>query len=91
MNKTELLNEYKNQEEIYLTSLEYKILLMFVNNIGKIITRDELLEKVWDIEGNYVNDNTLTVYIKRLREKIADKNDKPLIETVRGIGYILNK
>lgn len=82
---------YKNQEEIYLTSLEYKILLMFVNNIGKIITRDELLEKVWDIEGNYVNDNTLTVYIKRLREKIADKNDKPLIETVRGIGYILNK
>ena len=82
---------YKNQEEVYLTRLEYKILLMFINNNGKIITREKLLEKVWDVEGNYVNDNTLTVYIKRLREKIGDKDDEPLIETVRGIGYILKK
>lgn len=84
---------YKNQEEIFLTNLEYRILLMFLSNTNRIITRDELLEKVWDVDGNYVNDNTLTVYIKRLRNKISDKksNDKQLIQTVRGMGYILNK
>lgn len=84
---------YKNQEELYLTKLEYKILLMFLNNENKIITRDELLEKIWDIDGNYVNDNTLSVYIRRLREKISDRKskDKQLIQTVRGMGYILNK
>lgn len=84
---------YNNSEEIYLTSLEYKILLMFLNNINKVITREELLEQIWDIDGNYVNDNTLSVYIKRLRIKIMDKNnpDKPCLETVRGIGYILKR
>lgn len=81
---------YKNSEEIFLTNLEYKILLLFLNNVNRIITRDELLDKIWDIDGNFVNDNTLSVYIKRLRTKISEK-DKPLIKTVRGIGYIINK
>lgn len=81
---------YKNSEEIFLTNLEYKILLLFLNNINRIITRDELLDKIWDIDGNFVNDNTLSVYIKRLRTKISEK-DKLLIKTVRGIGYIINK
>lgn len=80
---------YKNSKEIYLTNLEYKILLLFLNNQNKIITREELLEKVWDVDGNFVNDNTLSVYIKRLRLKISDENE--MIKTVRGIGYILNK
>ena len=80
---------YKNSEEIYLTNLEYRILLMFLNNANHIITRNELLEKIWDIEGNFVNDNTLSVYIKRLRLKISDSNSQ-LIQTVRGMGYILN-
>ena len=82
---------YRNSKEIYLTNLEYKILLMFLNNQNKIITREELLEKVWDVDGNFVNDNTLSVYIKRLRLKISDKDEKEIIKTVRGMGYILNK
>jgi DNA-binding response OmpR family regulator len=81
---------YKNTEEVFLTNLEYKILLLLLNNVNKIVTREELLDKIWDIDGNFVNDNTLSVYIKRLRTKISEK-DKPLIKTVRGIGYILNK
>ena len=81
---------YKDSEEIVLTNLEYKILLLFLNNTNKVITRNEILEKVWDIDGNFINDNTLTVYIKRLRNKISI-NNKQIIQTVRGIGYILNK
>lgn len=84
---------YKNGEEVLLTNLEYRILLMFLKNSNRIITREELLEKIWDIDGNYVNDNTLSVYIKRLRLKICDKkkSGEQFIETVRGMGYILNK
>lgn len=82
---------YKGSEEIFLTNLEYKILLMFLNNINKLVTREELLEKIWDIDGNYVNDNTLSVYIKRLRMKIGDTEECQMIKTIRGIGYILNK
>ena len=77
---------YKDGEEIVLTSLEYKILLMLFNNKGILVKREQLLEKIWDIAGNFVNDNTLTVYIKRIREKLDDKNGE-LIQTVRGIGY----
>ena len=90
---TDKVKVYKDSEEIFLTSLEYKILLLFLNNIGKVITREELIEKIWDIDGNYVNDNTLSVYIKRLRLKISDSQDseKHTIQTVRGIGYILKK
>lgn len=79
---------YKNGKEIELTALEYKILLMLFNNAGNIITREQILDKIWDIAGNFVNDNTLTVYIKRIREKIEDNPANPtIIKTVRGIGY----
>ena len=66
---------------------------MFLSNPNTIITREELLEKIWDIDGNYVNDNTLSVYIKRLRLKISDDGagEDEMIKTIRGIGYILNK
>lgn len=78
-------NTEKN-EEIILTKLEYKILLNLFNNQNKLISREEILNDIWDIAGNFVNDNTLTVYIKRIREKIGDKDGK-IIETVRGLGY----
>ena len=77
---------YQNNQEIIFTSLEYKILLMLFTNQNKLITREQLLDKIWDIAGNFVNDNTLTVYIKRIREKIGDKQGN-IIQTVRGIGY----
>ena len=72
-----------------LTKLEYKILLNLISNKNKLITREEILNDIWDIAGNFVNDNTLTVYIKRIREKIGDKEGK-IIETVRGLGYRIN-
>lgn len=73
---------------IFLSALEYRLLLVFFNNRGRILTRNQLLEDIWDIAGEYVNDNTLTVYIKRLRDKIEDDPQKPeLIKTVRGMGY----
>lgn len=75
---------YKDNEEIIFTSLEYKILLMLFTNKNKLITREQLLEKIWDIAGNFVNDNTLTVYIKRIREKLGNES---IIKTVRGLGY----
>ena len=77
---------YKDGKEVILTSLEYKILLMLFNNKGILVTREQILDKIWDVAGNFVNDNTLTVYIKRIREKIDDKDGK-IIQTVRGIGY----
>ncbi len=77
---------YKDGKEVVLTSLEYRILLMLFNNKGILIKREQLLEKIWDIAGSFVNDNTLTVYIKRIREKLDDKNGE-IIQTVRGIGY----
>lgn len=76
----------ETNEEISLTKLEYKILLNLFNNQNKLISREEILNDIWDIAGNFVNDNTLTVYIKRIREKIGDKEGK-IIETVRGLGY----
>ena len=77
---------YKNGEEVILTSLEYKILLLLFNNKNILVKREQILDKIWDVAGNFVNDNTLTVYIKRIREKIDDKDAK-IIQTVRGIGY----
>lgn len=78
----------KNNADLYLSALEYRILLMFINNRGKLLTRNQLLDSIWDIAGEFVNDNTLTVYIKRLREKIEDDPAKPkIILTVRGMGY----
>lgn len=79
---------YKNNEEIMLTALEYRLLLIFANHIGQVLSRNQLLEQIWDVAGDFVNDNTLTVYIKRLREKLEDDPQKPtIIQTVRGLGY----
>ena len=79
----------KDGSEVFLSALEYRLLLMFVNNPKSIITRDRLLDELWDAAGEFVNDNTLTVYIKRLREKIEDDPGKPkIIRTVRGTGSV---
>lgn len=78
----------KNGKNLYLSALEYRLLLTFLNNRGVILSRNRLLESIWDVAGDYVNDNTLTVYIKRLREKIEDDPQNPeIIKTVRGLGY----
>lgn len=79
---------YKNGNEIQLTALEYRLLLIFANHIGQVLSRSQLLERIWDVAGDFVNDNTLTVYIKRLREKLEDNPQEPtIIKTVRGLGY----
>jgi DNA-binding response OmpR family regulator len=79
---------YKHGEEIFITALEYRLLLIFANHIGQVLSRNQLLERIWDVAGDFVNDNTLTVYIKRLREKLEDNPQKPtIIKTVRGLGY----
>lgn len=83
---TTLGKVYKANNEISLTKLEYKILVDLFSNRNRLIKREEILNNIWDIAGNFVNDNTLTVYIKRIREKIGDKEGK-IIETVRGLGY----
>ena len=78
----------KNGAEIALSALEYKILLTFIANRGRMLSRAYLLDEVWDMAGDFVNDNTLTVYIKRLREKIEDDPGNPeIIKTIRGMGY----
>jgi len=80
----------KQGAELFLSALEYKLLLVFLNNQNIIVTRNKLLEELWDAAGEFVNDNTLTVYIKRLREKIEDDPANPqIILTVRGTGYKL--
>lgn len=83
---------YKNSQEIILTAMEYRLLLTFINNRGIVLTSQKLLEDIWDVAGDFVNDNTLTVYIKRLRDKIEEDPANPsVIKTVRGLGYILEK
>lgn len=80
----------KNGSEVFLSALEYRLLLVFVSNPKSIITRDRLLNELWDAAGEFVTNNTLTVYIKRLREKIEDNSAEPkIILTVRGTGYRL--
>lgn len=85
------LNEatvYKDNEKIFLTALEYKILLILFMHPGRVFTRESILAEIWDTEEEYVNDNTLTVYIKRIREKLEDDPANPkIIMTVRGLGY----
>jgi len=79
---------FKGKDEINITGREYKLLKMFMENQNQTLTRESILEKLWDIEGDFVNDNTLTVTIKRLREKIEDNPSKPkIIKTIKGIGY----
>lgn len=81
----------KDGKDLYLSALEYRLLLVFINNRGTVLSRTKLLESIWDIAGEFVNDNTLTVYIKRLREKIEDDPQNPeIIKTVRGLGYRLD-
>ncbi len=83
---------YKSGQEIFLSALEYRLLLVFLNHPRTILSRSRLLEEIWDAAGDYVNDNTLTVYIKRLRDKIEDDPQHPaLIITVRGLGYRLGE
>ena len=78
----------KKGEEVFLSALEYRLLLVFFQHRSMVMSRSMLLEEIWDIAGEYVNDNTLTVYIKRLREKIEDNPQEPkIIKTVRGLGY----
>ena len=78
----------RDGEELRLSALEYRLLMAFVNHRGRLLTREKLLEDIWDIAGDYVNDNTLTVYIKRLREKLGDEGgEQQIIKTVRGLGY----
>ena len=85
------LNEacvYKDNEKVFLTALEYKILLILFMHPGRVFTRESILAEIWDTEEEYVNDNTLTVYIKRIREKLEDDPTNPkVILTVRGLGY----
>lgn len=79
---------YKDTEKIFLTALEYKILLILFMHPGRVFTRESILAEIWDTEEEYVNDNTLTVYIKRIREKLEDDPTNPkIILTVRGLGY----
>ena len=85
---TEKGTAMKNNKDLFLSALEYRLLLVFINNRGRLLTREQLLDSLWDAAGAYVNDNTLTVYIKRLREKIEDDSSNPkILLTVRGIGY----
>ena len=81
---------YKNNVELTLSALEYRLLLLFLSNQGIVLTRSRLLDELWDMAGEFVNDNTLTVYIKRLREKIEAGPAHPeYIKTIRGLGYKL--
>src|SRR5512133_3264301 len=85
---TQQVKVYKNGREVLLTALEYRLLLTLILNQGRVLTRSQILGSIWDVDEDFVNDNTLTVYIKRLREKLEDDPQNPaLIKTVRGLGY----
>lgn len=79
---------FRDGQEVVLTAMEYKLLLVFLKNRGQLLSRSQILNQLWDAAGDYVNDNTLTVYVKRLREKLGGGG--ALIQTVRGIGYRLD-
>lgn len=82
----------KKGKEVPLSPLEYRLLLILFQYQGEVVSRSRLLEEIWDLAGDFVNDNTLTVYIKRLREKIEEDPANPrLIKTVRGMGYRLEE
>lgn len=81
---------YKGGKEVILTAMEYRLLLILLNNRGNVLSRNRILENIWDVDGDFVEDNTLTVYIKRLRDKIEEDPANPeYIKTVRGLGYII--
>ena len=77
----------RDDEEVFLSAAEYRLLLTFVRNRGQLLTRQQILNNMWDSAGDFVNDNTLTVYVKRLRKKLEQEGDEPVIQTVRGMGY----
>lgn len=85
---TDKMSVFCEQEEILLSQPEYQVLLLLMENKGKTVTRKQLLEQVWDSNGNYVNDNTLTVTMKRLREKL---NNPACLKTIRSFGYRLEE
>lgn len=78
---------FRNGEEVFLSAVEYRLLLTFIKSRGQLLTRQQILTAMWDSAGDFVNDNTLTVYVRRLRKKLEEPGDKPVIETVRGVGY----
>ena len=81
----------RDGRDVYLSALEYRLLMTLANHAGQVLSRNQLLESIWDVSGDFVNDNTLTVYIKRLREKIEDTpSDPKLLQTVWGVGYRLH-
>ncbi len=83
---------FRADQQIFLSALEYRLFMFFLNHRGQVLTREQLLDEIWDSAGEYVSDNTLTVYIKRLREKLEEDPQNPrLILTVRGIGYQLKE
>lgn len=82
---------YCGNDEIILTAMEYKLLLVFLNHRGQTLSRKQILECIWDDVGDFVNDNTLSVYMKRLRKKLGDTEDNQIIKTVRGLGYRMEK
>lgn len=74
--------------ELSLTAMEYRLLLLFMRHPGQALTRNQLIQSLWDMDGVFVEDNTLSVYVRRLREKLGDTDSAaPLITTVRGLGY----
>lgn len=84
----ESVKVFKNGTLLHLSTLEYRLLLTLAQNRGRVLTRSQILDSLWDVAGDFVNDNTLTVYIKRLREKIEEDPQNPaIILTVRGLGY----
>ena len=81
----------RDGEEVVLTATEYRLLLVFLNHRGQNLSRQQSLDCLWDEAGDFVNDNTLTVYIKRLRRKLGDTEENQLIKTIRGYGYRMDK
>ena len=79
---------FVNQEAVELTRNEYKLLQLFLNHPKQILSKAQILEQMFDIDGNYVDDNTVAVNIRRLREKIKDTGAKRMIKNIRGIGYV---
>ena len=76
---------------MFLSAAEYRLLLTFLRNRGQLLTRRQILNEMWDSMGDFVNDNTLTVYVRRLRKKLEDDGDEAVIRTVRGVGYRMEK
>lgn len=78
---------YKEEKEINFSSLELKIIMLLFNNLNKVVTRQYIIEKIWDWTGNDVFDNTVTVYMKRIRQKL----ETPIITTIKGVGYRIDE